>query len=368
MTDQTDPTHAYWIRDPARPERLGEAISGWCPIADIPDYGITGTAPLPCRVEVTPRDQDGGMIAVSPPVFGTRHAYRFRAVLTARDLEALPGWDLSTFRRQLHVYRIEAPHRGTSRENWWWAHRDGAWRPVMEDTTPVRLMKSWTGPMLEILARTHPDRDALLSAWQEQIDAHNAALARRRAAQPASVRAGPRKSEGCLVVAPRPIHFQSDTIRQHFQLRRRGGSRRFYPAVGGVFYGVPHKEMCVITPQTLRDPDIIADLSGLAGYVAALIGAAFDGFEDTAHGRMALAQIWQPVLGSWKSRAMAHLATDPGENTRARSSDIAAARAGLRMIATLGPESLNRHPFVQARIKDLAEALDAARALPTEAG
>ena len=195
----SDSKRVYWKR---REGSDATYISGMCLASDVPDYGYVSEESLPTELEIT-TDESGVTTIVSPPVLGTSYAYRYVLHLGPDHREKVKDETDYGIQTAMTLQKANAPDAGTTRGNWWW-YAKGNFRYAHRDKTPVRLMKKWKGPMLEILLEGHPRKDELLADWAESIARHKAHV--RRNAAPAAAK----KTENELVVLPHPVAFNSN--------------------------------------------------------------------------------------------------------------------------------------------------------------
>lgn len=325
----TRPESVYWKRCETTTETTGRgvAISGWCPATDVPPHGVVDDRALPTDL-ARETDSNGTLRLISPPVFGKRYAYRLIATVAESRRDVLSTGSFHALRQLTHAERIEAPQPGTRRTNWWWAHHDGYWRHCGSGA-PIRLLRKWTGPMLDVLTQDHDRRDEILSQWADLVKAHASDTKRRR---PEGA-AGPRKTEGTPVVARAPIAFQSDTLHQHFVLDRHDDRGRLYPFFRNVRMKVPHGSMLAVTRSSMADRDLTAHLGNLAGYIATAHAAGLAlkaAMPRSAHELRAFTRTWQPVISDWASRPMAEYAD--GRPGGLSAADISAAENGLSLL------------------------------------
>jgi hypothetical protein len=230
--------YCYWKRKDAAPDTYFW-LGGWCPADEVPEYGYVDKEPLPQDIWQEELS-DGGKVFYSPPVFGSRYAYRLRFVLTSTTLEDFNDAPGDRLARGLDVQRVEAPSKGAHHENWWWAKRDSFGHT---SETPNRLLKKWKGPMIEQALKGHPDLDEVLGAWNARLEDHKDYLARRKAERPS--RKAAKKADGDLVVLPHAVEFNYGP-RQVFRFvveadpfRRRNKHSLF---IGSTRYKFSHRD------------------------------------------------------------------------------------------------------------------------------
>lgn len=204
-----DITKTYWKRKAASD---GDAISGWCHPNDVPAYAEALSEPLPTRVSVT-TDEDGCITVVSPPVIGSRLAYRFEISTNPSELAKIGTLSEFAIDNMITTQLVEGPQIGSNRENWWWYAQERFGRTGYSQKTPVSLMVKWKRSMLEILLEAHPQRDEKLAEWDRAVEAHKS----RTSKATASKTKAHKKSHGDLVVTPQPESFQQTGTKQVFE-------------------------------------------------------------------------------------------------------------------------------------------------------
>lgn len=230
-------TRVYWKR--VGEAKDGEFTSGCCLEESVPSYGTVQTLPLPTEVSVT-HEQDGSILAVSPPVIGARYAYRYHLRLSPQariELAEKSGYALELM---LNVMKVDAPVRGATRENWWWYSHDQFTSLSFRQKIPVSLMRKWKRAMLEILLETHPERDQKLAAWDQSLAAHEGHLQRARKSRISAQK----KADGDLVVLPSPQSFEGGSVKQIFSYDisppLMGGRAKHSLRINGTRYRTRH--------------------------------------------------------------------------------------------------------------------------------
>lgn len=294
-----DNVFTYWKAGPDAPKSL---IGGQCRVSDLPPHAIVKDIDLPTEIQVETRGAgtDSIMTLTTPPIFGGRYAYRYRAVISSSTRDSLAEKpDMWTVFRTFHAERLEGPFKDSRRSNWWWSQKDGFWRGC---EAPVRLIVKWGGPLLEMV--THEcgceNRDELIAEHQARIDNHKQAN-RRASAQTANYRRYGRKRNGTVVIAPSPIFFNSGSVVQVFTLMPFGRRDQLGPHdTAGVRYRVPAKSMQPVHPEWLEEisaPEPVGHLALLAARKAALEGAV------SSHDRIRISGKFDGAILDWEARA-----------------------------------------------------------------
>lgn len=212
----TEDPYVYWRRKEDADVRMGNAISGWCRLGDVPSYGEVGTLALPTAIE-THTDANGVMTITSPPIVGPSKAYRYRMSLRDTDLDAIAQMEHPTFDTYLRVVTTDSPLPGSDRANWWWYSHDrfsSPWASFSKPAaTPTRLMTTWKRAMMEILLAKHPHKDQHLASWDARVQGHKNHVAGKRQARTPHHR----KHHGDLVVLPYASRFKSGAVHQIFR-------------------------------------------------------------------------------------------------------------------------------------------------------
>ena len=295
----TQPRFAYWKADENSKTRY---ISGWCEREDIDADCLVGEIPLPTDIEKTEEGIGNRVVTVytSPAVFGGRYAYRFQARLMENDTQILQDGDYSRITGLIRAYRIEAPQKDTTRENWFWYIQDQAWRPC---EPPVRLLKKWQGPLLDILTQSHENRAEILARWQERIDAHDAHNRRKRERTENPNRYG-RKRAGDIVVTRRAHHFRNAGSQQIFRLKPFGRRDQL-----GMFNNMGHMRYRIsVGPAQIACAAWLEDIDapGPVG-LSALLARAHDEFlemREGHHARIDFCRKWKADILTWFDKAM----------------------------------------------------------------
>jgi hypothetical protein len=204
----TNPDIVYWKIKEGENE---EYISGTCRRNDVPIYGEVKNLALPNEIEIV-KDEEGSTYIYSPPVFGAKKAYRLTAHLHTSQLDhesLVRSVDIDSV---IKTQRVDAPLKGTSRENWWWYSHDRFEILWYGDRTPIRLLKKWKGPMIEAILKDHPEKDKILSEWNDKIESHRQHVSEINARRPKVVP----KQNGDLVVLPQPCAFARGRVKQIF--------------------------------------------------------------------------------------------------------------------------------------------------------
>lgn len=213
MTKQYKPEdRVYWKR---KESYDGQAlyISGYGSFSDVPEYGYVDTCDLPTEI-ISSTDENGTVTVYSPPIMGSRFAYRYmvtindtvrKSVATASDSYALDIY--------LKVLFAESPEKGTAPENWWWYAKDRFNYLASDKQKPVRLMKKWKHDMLKVLLEGHPEQSRILSEWDTKVQNHKDYVKRNSASRVDAHK----KTHDDLVVMPRAISFNKGDTKQIFR-------------------------------------------------------------------------------------------------------------------------------------------------------
>lgn len=219
---RTSPSHVFWK---AAPDSRNLFTGGMCPPDQVPADGLVDRAPLPRDIVVSDAaETPARAVLFSPPVFGSRKVYQLRAL---RDPALHEAPTLGRLHRAMTVYtQTWKDMRGVTldKENWWWAHHDGPWRPA--DTSSTRLLRMWAGPMIQALIPGHPDLDALLDEWNAQVACHLDAVRARTAPKRAARTRYGALASGQLVLSARPHSYANGEIHQVFRLQPFGHRRQ----------------------------------------------------------------------------------------------------------------------------------------------
>ncbi len=249
----SDVTRVYWKR--REDSKEGDYVSGFCKPEDIPSCGDIRHLPLPRDIVVTTAE-DGTIRAISPPVIGARHAYRYHLHLTPQRRANIATESDLSLDMMLNVMMTDAPVGGASRENWWWYASDRFTTLRYGKKTPVTLMKKWKRAMLEILLETHPQKEEKLLEWDHRVAAHNTYVAKRTKSKTSAHK----KKDGDLVVLPRPVNFTSDQVKQIFRYEIQdaplGGRAKHSLKIHSTRYRIPHGPAMTFADGTTPGDDL----------------------------------------------------------------------------------------------------------------
>lgn len=298
----SDPQYVYWRR---KEGIEAPYVAGTCPEDQVPGYGEMDDLALPREITRETSVLPDGRVKTeltTPPVFGPKYAYRFHTILLVSNKEDLQKASLSDLRQKMHAQKTDAPYRNASRENWWWANHDRRWRYC---ETPLRLAKTWTGPMLAAMTEGLAGREAILTEWQEDLQRHKDYVARTSSpAHKARKKYGVKKN-GTLVLARDPIAFQSGSFRQLFVLRPFGRRDQLGPhSPNGVRYKVPARSMQPVCDAWIEDAEIPSPIA-YAAHLARL-SRDFAG-ATSSHAQMAFASHIRKLRQGVGSDALAWL-------------------------------------------------------------
>lgn len=324
-------TQAYWKRKEDSHESFYTA--GCCPVEDVPSYGEVKSLAIPKTVETVFED-NGAMIITSPPILGTKTAYRYRLYLSAQAVRDIPLLDGFTITRLLNVQSVSAPHRGANLDNWYWYAQDDFRSAWPGTKTPVRLAKAWKRGVLEALLATHPNKDAYLQQWDLDLAGHKAYTASQRKTRAPIYP----KQDGDLVVSPRPRSFKNGKIHQIF--RYHTGATHGYGRAKNTLhveasrYTIPHGNMATFhngrAPFEGISPPVRAAMAMLA-WASAPLHTSHD-IVRTAHTFDAHVEATLADLHAWIQDASA--------NPVERRTVLHAARNALRCFFPNRPKDL----------------------------
>jgi len=314
-------TRIYWKRQNGV---VAEYISGCCMPDRLPDYGMTGDLDIPGEVVVA-TDDAGNLTALSPPVIGDRFAYRYKLWLSPQRRSEVAGASDFALDMMLGVLSCEAPEKGTSRSNWWWYAQDRFSTLGYGRKTPVSLMKKWKRAMLEILLENHPEKEEKIAEWDGRIANHKACKARNRTSRTsAHIR-----TNGDLVVLPRPVQFTREAIKQIFRYsvdtathRRRN---KHSLIIRGTRYLIPHGAAMTFAKGTAPDENLSVPIR-----TAMCLLAWAEAPQSSAHTILASRQRFEALADDLIAR-IETLIDEPAEGVGIflRSHDIAAAISAL---------------------------------------
>lgn len=255
----------YWKR---KKEAEGQYISGYCRADSVPSYGEVKEEDIPQEISISV-DEAGNITALSPPVIGTRTAYRYHLYLPVSKKHSIAEETDFAISLMLDTFSAESPARSASRENWWWYAKDRFERPLRKRAeAPISLMKKWKRGMLEILLEHHPEKEIKLAQWDLQVANHKAYVARNSRSRPPARK----KVHNDMVVLPRPIHFQSGAPKQIFQYKVKpgvyGARAKHSLTIGDTNYRTPHSKAIAFPDGVVAEEQLEAPIRAAMALIA----------------------------------------------------------------------------------------------------